>query len=222
MTILSMDEEKMLNRKKIIFISSSFVNLAKSFAEFHFEFDVFLILDRKFPFEYEDMENFYPFTFNYQKLFDRDTSKYFDNLSVFIDEFSPDLIICNNFSKLLPSSFVDFMKFRNSNIEIINIHHGDLREGNKFKGLNSDMKEFIENNEILSTLHKIEDGRMDEGEVLLYTEPTTFKELKDKNLIAKVSDIMNYRLRNVVLTFHERTKVLAPLYDVVCKLVYKK
>ncbi|NQZ85460.1 MAG: hypothetical protein HRU03_07110 [Nanoarchaeales archaeon] len=217
-----MDEERMLNRKKVIFLSSSFVNLAKSFAEYHFEFDVFLILDRKFPFEYEDMENFYPFTFNYQKLFDKDKNKYFDNLSVFIDEFRPDLIVTNNFSKLLPTSFVEFLKFRNKNIEIMNIHHGDLRQGDKYKGLNPDVKEFIEEHEILSTLHRIEDGKMDEGEVLRYTEATGFKELKQKNIISKVSDIMNYRLRNNVLTFHEKTKVLAPLYDVVCHLVYKE
>ena len=63
---------------------------------------------------------------------------------------------------------------------------------------------------------------MDEGEVLRYTEATGFKELKQKNIISKVSDIMNYRLRNNVLTFHEKTKVLAPLYDVVCHLVYKE
>lgn len=221
MIFLSMPEQNMLNRKKIVFVSSSFVNLAKSFAEYHFEFDVFLILDRKFPFEYEDMENFYPFTFNYQKLFDRDRNKYFDNLSVFIDEFNPDLIITNNFSKLLPKSFIDFMKFRNKNVEIINIHHGDLREGDKYKGLNSDMKEFLETSEILSTIHRIEDEKMDEGEVLRYTEATDFKELKHKNIISKTSEIMNYRLRNNVLTFHEKTKVLSPLYDVACHLVYK-
>ena len=47
--------EKMEKRKKIVFVSSSFVNLAKSFAEHYLEFDVFLVMDRKFPFDFEDI-----------------------------------------------------------------------------------------------------------------------------------------------------------------------
>jgi len=213
--------ENMLNRKKVVFVSSSFVNLAKEFAEHYFEFDVFLIFDRKFPFEFEDMENFYPFTFNYQKLYDRDKEKYFDNLSVFINEFDPDVIVTNNFNKVLPKSFIDFMKFRNSKIEIINVHHGDLRCGDEFKGLDADMKEFIQNQEIISTILKVEDEKMN-GEMLAFSEPTEFKELKLKKLVSKTSDIMNLRIRNVILTYHEKTKVLRTLYESICSLVYPK
>lgn len=204
----------MIKRKKIVFVSSSFVNLAKSFAEHYEEFDVFLVMDRKFPFDFEDMENFYSFTFNYEKLFEKDREKYFDNLSVFINEFEPDYIICNNFNKLLPKSFIDFMIFRNSKLEILNIHHGDLRDGDKFIGIEGFVKEFLVKEEFVSTIHLIEDEKMDSGKQLAYSEPTTFKELKNKKLISTTSEIMNFRLKNVVLTFHERTKVLRVLYEV--------
>lgn len=217
-----MSSERLLNRKKIVFVSSSFVNLARDFAEHFVEFDVFLILDRKFPFEFEDLDNFYPFSFDYQKLFNKDKVKYFDNLSVFIDEFRPDVVVFNNFTKLVPKSFVEFLKFRNSKIEILNVHHGDLRKGEDFVGLNADMKQFLTEEEIVTTIHKVEDERMDAGEQLAFTEPTNFKELKQKGLFNNKSDIMNLRLRNVALTFHERTKVMRVLYETVCKFVFKE
>lgn len=215
-----MDGRKLINRKKIVFVSSSFVNLARNFAEHYVEFDVFLILDRKFPFEFEDLDNFYPFTFNYEKLFDKDSEKYFDNLSVFINEFDPDVIAVNNFNKVIPNSFIDFMKFRNSKIKIVNVNHGDLRKGDEFKGLNSDMKEFLKDEEIISSIYMVNGEKVSDEDILVYSEATTFKELKQKNLISKTSDIMNFRLRNVVLTFHEKTKVLKPLYENVCKMVF--
>jgi len=215
-------EQKIKERKKIVFLSSSFVNLAKTFAEHYSEFDIFLILDRKFPFDFEDMENFYTLTFNYPKLFDKNKEKYFDNLSVFINEFEPDLIICNNFSKLLPKSFLDFMKFRNSKIEILNIHHGDLRDGENYKGLNGFVKEFLTKEEFISTIHLIENEKMDEGKQLAYSKPTDFKELKNKKLTQSTSDIMNLRLKNVILTYHERTKILKLLHNVVIKQLSEK
>ena len=220
MIIFSMD--KTLNRKKVVFVSSSFVNMAKEFAEAHFEFDVFLVNDRKFPFEYDDMENFYPFVFDEQKLFDRDKNKYFDSLSVFVNQFDPDVVVLNNFTKLLPKSFIDFLKFRNSKVEVVNIHHGDLRCGEEYIGLNADKKEFLQDSEIISTIHKVEDEKMDAGEVLGYSNPTTLKELKQKHLLTKTSDIMNFRLRNVALLYHERTKVMSLLHSILSDLVFGK
>ena len=198
----------MEKRKNIIFLSSSFVNIAKNFAENNKDYDVFLILDRKFPIEFEDMDNFYTYTFAQEKLFEKDKESYFDNLAVFIEEFKPDFIITNNFTKLLPKSFIEFMKFRNSKITIINIHHADLRENENYKGLSADIKQFLQDSEIITTIHKIEDEKMDEGEVLAISFPTTLKELKQKGLINKKEDILNLRLRNVIISYHERTKVL--------------
>jgi len=203
----------MSERKNILFLSSSFVNIAKIFAENNPNYDVFLVIDRKFPFEIEDLDNFYPFTFNQDKVFERNREKYFDNLAVFTNEFEPDLIITNNFSKLLPASFIDFAKFRNSKMSIINIHHGDLTVndtdgGMAYAGLNSDIKEFLSDEEIVTTFHLIEDAQMDTGEQLGFSHPTTLKELKQKSLVHKKEDILNLRLRNVILSYHERTKCL--------------
>lgn len=205
----------MQERKNIVFLSSSFVNLSKLLAINNKEFDIFLVLDRKFPLEFEDLDNFYSFIFANQKLYDKDKEKYFDNLGVFIEEFKPDIIITNNFTKLLPKSFVDFMKFRNSKLEIFNLHHADIRHNENFKGLNADIKQFLEEEQIITTIHKIENEKMDEGKQLAHSYPTTLKELKQKNLIHKKEDILNLRLRNVILSYHERTKVLNLLKKII-------
>ena len=203
-----------MERKNIIFLSSSYVNLAKLFAMNNNDYDVFLVLDRKFPqdFEDEELDNFYVYTFDKNKQFEKDKEKYFDNLSVFIEKFESNIIVCSNFSKLLSKSFIEFQKFRNSKIKIINVHHGDLRviENNKmkFEGLNSDIKQFLDEGKIVSTIHLIENEKMDQGKQLAYSYETSFKELKQKGFVHKKEDILNLRLHNVIKSYHERTKVL--------------
>jgi len=218
-------ETKEEKRKSIVFLSSSFVNLAKLFALSNRNCDVFLILDRKFPINIEDeeLDNFYSFTFDKGKVFERDKNVYFDNLAVYLEQFNPDVIICNNYTKLLPKNFIEFVKFRNSSIKILNIHHADLRikdeKGEmRFKGLNSDMKEMIDEGMIISTIHRIENEKMDEGEQLAFSHETTIKELKQKSILHNPQEILNYRLRNVVLSYHERTKVLKLLKKTIEKL----
>lgn len=208
-----MNEESEKQRKHIVFLSSLYVNLAKLFAENNKDFDVFLIIDRKFPFEIEDLDNFYTFTFDKKKIYEKDKERYFDNLAVMINKYDPDFIVCNNFSKLLPKSFIEFMNFRNPNIKILNLHHGDLRikddEGKmRFEGLQCDIKEFLDEAMIITTIHHIEDDGMDNGAKIAYSHETTLKELKQKAYAHKREDILNYRLRNVILSYHERTKVL--------------
>ncbi len=214
-----LNEQK--NRINVVFFSSSIVNLAKLYAENNSESDVFLIIDRKVPFNIEDdnLDNFYSYSFDKNKMYEKDRNAYFDNLGVFIERFSPDLIICNNFGKLIPMSFIEFMKFRNPKLNILNIHHGDLREKlsgkMKYEGLNSDMKELLFDEKIITTIHKIEDEGMDTGEHLAYSHETTLKELKQKGLINKKEEVLNLRLRNVILSYHERTKVLKLLRKVI-------
>ncbi len=217
-----MKEIKEEMRKKIVFLSSSFVNIAKLFALNHRNYDIFLILDRKFPFDIEDeeLDNFYSYVFDKNKMFDKDKDAYFDNLAVFMQQFDPNVIITNNYSKLITKSFIDFMKFRNSKIKILNIHHADLRIKNeknemRFSSLNADMKEMIDEGMIISTIHLIENEKMDEGKQLAFSHETTLKELKQKSIMHKTEDILNYRIRNVVLSYHERTKVLRLLGKVV-------
>lgn len=211
-------------RKSIVFLSSSFVNLAKLFAEKNPDFDIFLILDRRFPIEFEDLDNFYTFTFNKSKMYDKFKERYFDNLGVFVNNYEPDVIITNNYTKLLPQSFIDFMKFTNPKIQILNIHHADLRildEKNqmRFKGLSADIKQMLDEGMLISTIHKIEDKNIDNGEKLAYSYETTLKELKQKGLFQKKEDILNLRLRNVAISYHERTKVLNLLRKVIDKLI---
>lgn len=215
----------MQQQKNIVFLSSSFVNLAKIFAKKNREYDVFLILDRKFPFEMgdDDIDNFYSFIFEKSKLYEKDKKKYFDNLSVFIHDFEPDLIITNNFTKLLPKEFIDFFKFRNSKMKLINIHNADLRILNekekKYKGLYGDRKQFLDEEQIVSTIHHIKDEKMDEGEQIAYSKPTTLEELKLKKLVNNPNEILNLRIKNVIISYHERTKVLNLLRKVVKKLI---
>ena len=206
-----------MERKNIVFLSSSYVNLAHLFADKYKEYDIFLIADRKFPHEEMEMDNYYTYSFGNEKQFEKNKVKYFDSLAVYVEQFEPDFIITNNYTKLLPKSFIEFVKFRNKKTKIINLHHADLRKGNEFKGLNADIKEFLKTEEITTTLHLIEDEKMDEGKILDYTYPTTLKELKTKTLIHKKEDIINLRLRNVILSYHERTKVLKHLYNVLKK-----
>jgi len=207
------NNEEDIIRKNIVFLSSSFVNLGRLFAENNPEFDVFLILDRKFPFEIEDIDNFYTFTFDKNKIFEKNREKYFDNLALMINDYNPEFIITSNFTKLIPQSFIDFMKFRNNNLNILNIHHADLRiiENNlemKYVGLNAEIKQFLDEEQIITTIHLIDEEKMDSGKQIAYSHETTLKELKVKGLIHNKEDILNLRLRNVILSYHERTKVL--------------
>lgn len=202
-------------RKNVIFLSSSAINLAKIFAQNNTHYDVFLILDKRFPFSIEDetLDNFYSFTFDKKKIFEKDKERYFDNLALFLEDFSPDIIVCNNYYKLLPQSFIDFMKFRNSKLQIINIHHADLRikdenENRLYKGLQADIKEMIDEAMIISTIHTIDDAQMDEGNHIMYSYETTIKELKQKGIAKKKEDILNYSIRGRIISYHERTKVL--------------
>ena len=201
-------------RKNILFLSSSFVNLAKLLALNSKDYDVFLLLDRRFPFHIEDeeLDNFYVFTFDKHKLFEKDREKYFDNLGIYLMQFEPDMIITDNFTKILPKSFIDFIHFRFPKTPIINIHQGDLNciENGKmsFSGLNGDVKEILEKETMSSVIHYIEDEQIDTGEQIFTSHPTTLKELKQKGLLHKREEIINYRIRNVVRSYHLRTKVL--------------
>jgi len=209
-------------RKNIIFLSSSFVNLAKIFAEKYNNYNIFLILDRKFPIEFEDLDNFYPIYFNKNKLFEKDKIRYFDNLALYINNFEPDIIITNNYTKLLPKTFIDFFKIQNKNLKIINIHHADLRiktkNKMKYQGLSADIKQMLYESKIISTIHLIENEEMDKGKQIKYSHETSLKELKQKGYIHKKEDILNLRLRNVILSYHERTKILKILKKVIEKL----
>ncbi len=207
-----------MKRKVIVFLSSSLVNIAKLFAMNNREYDVVLILDRKFPFDIEDeeLDNFTSLIFDKKKLFEKNKEQFFDTLGAYCDEFEPDFIITSNFTKLLPKSFLDFMKFRNKNIKFINIHHGDLDQKNeknemKYSGLKGFIKEFLEKEQLTTTLHLIENEKMDEGEILAKSFPTTLKDLKQKHFFHHKEDILSLRLKNVALSYHERTKVLKPL-----------
>lgn len=215
------EEVKNNKRKHIVFLSSSYVNLAKMFAKEYSNFDVFLILDRKFPFEIEDLDNFYTYTFDKSKMYEKDKERYFDNLGIYVNEFEPDLIIANNYTKLIPKSFMEFFKFTRPHVKLLNIHHADLRieeEGDmKFKGLNADIKELLDEAMIITTIHRITDGSMDTGERLAFSHETTLKELKTKNLLHKPEDMLNFRTRNLVRSYHERTKVLHLLHKIVEK-----
>ena len=158
---------------------------------------------------------FYTYTFANQKLFERNPQQYFDNLSVFIEKFEPDFIITNNFTKLLPKSFIEFGKFRNPSLKIINIHNAHLKKGEDVRGMNPDIKEFLKYREITSALHLVEDERMDEGKILATSHPTTLKELKRKKFIHNTEEILTPRIRNVILNYHERTKVLNLLHKTI-------
>lgn len=212
-------------RKHVVFLSSSVVNLAKLLALNTKEYDVFLILDRRIPFDIEDeeLDNFYLFTFNKNKVFENNREKYFDNLGIYLTQFEPDIIVTNNFTKIIPQSFIDFVKFKFSNAHIINIHHGDLSifENNemKYSGMQGGLRELVDLQTLTTTIHEIEDEGVDTGKQHLVSYPTSIKELRQKHLLNKNEDLINYRIRNVVKSYHERTKVLNNLLKVLKELL---
>ena len=195
-----------MDSKKIVFLSSSYVNLAKLFALNNREYDVFLIFDRKFPqdFEDEELDNFYTFTFDRGKLFEKDPKAYFDNLGLFVNEFNPDFVVCSNFVKDLPQEFLEFLKFRNGKVKVLDVHHGDMKVHD-----NADVRELLDELRIVS--HLSEYGKNETTD----SHETNLKELKQKGLLHKAEDVLNLRLRNVVLSYHERTKVLSVLKKVI-------
>jgi hypothetical protein len=199
-----MQEEKA--SKRIVFLTSSYVNLAKIFAINNRDYDVFLVFDRKFPQDFEDdeLDNFYPFIFDNMKLFEKDEKAYFDNLALFVSEFEPDFLVCSNFRKELSGEFLEFMRFRNKNIKILDVHHGNLKITD-----NSDVRELLDELRIRSHISRYG------GEVLMDSHETKIKELKQKGLLHKAEEVLNLRLRNVVLSYHERTKVLSTLKKVI-------
>lgn len=217
-----MGEDK--SRKRVVFLSSSYVNIAKFFAMKNRDYDVFLILDRKFPFELQDLDNFYTYIFDKNKVFEKDKKRYFDNLMVFLNDYEPDIIITNNFTKLLNKDFIEFFKFTNPDTSIINIHHGDLRvkdnkSGMLYSGLNSEIRQFLDEGKLVSTLHYIKDDGMDNGDQIAYSYETTLKELKQKGFLKVKEEIINYRVKSVVISYHERTKLLSLLSKTVRNLI---
>jgi hypothetical protein len=210
--------------KRIIFLSSSLVNLAQIFAKEHPEYLVFLIHDRAFPFTYDELENFHSFAFSKQRLYERNPQQYFDELGIYVTDFSPSLVITNNYTKLLPMSFIEFLHFRLPEVTLINIHHGDLSVTDKngkmaFSGMYGSIRQLLDEARLVSTIHKIEDQGMDTGTHLKLSHPTTLKELKQKQFIHQREDLINLRTKNQVISFHERTKVLRPLQQVVKEIL---
>jgi folate-dependent phosphoribosylglycinamide formyltransferase PurN len=215
----------MEQKGNVVFLSSSFINLAYLFAEKNPQIDVFLILDRKLPTNREDenLENFYSFTYDKNKIFEKDKEKYFDGLSIFIQNFDPNIIISSNYSKLIPNSFIEFLKFRNNKIKLINIHHADLsiRKNNQilYSGLKGMEKQFLLENKIVSSIHFIENEKMDEGKIIKKSHPSDLKEFKKKGFITSKEDILNYRIKNVIIAYHERNKILNMLSKIINELI---
>jgi methionyl-tRNA formyltransferase len=145
---------------------------------------------------------------------------------MYLNEFEPDIVICNNFTKLLPQTFIDFLKFTNPKIKIINIHHADLRIKTDagalaYQGLTGEVKEILEEQQVITTIHYIEDDRMDEGKQLHHSKPTTITEMKQKGFLHDKEEVINFRVKNVITQYHERTKVLTPLSKIVNELLKK-
>ncbi len=189
--------------KRVLFLSSSFVNLSRIFSEKNPNITTLLILDRKFPFDADDRENLLVSTFPYEKLFDKSPKQYFDNLAVFVSSLEPDVIILNNFSKEINKEFIDFMKFRNPKIQIILIKHADGKE-------NSEIRELLDDEELKSYVID-----MISGKELVEIHPTTIKQLKEASLIHDKEEIISLRIKNVVLSYHERTKILKGLSNII-------
>lgn len=211
----------------IVFLSSSATNIAYEFARKSPELEVFLVLDRKIPLDVEEemLGNYYVHFFDKDKIYSKNKDQYFDILAMQLLEYEPDLIICSNYYKLLPQSFIDFVNFRNSLTKIINIHHADLREVDEktqemlYTGLNAWKKEFKDTNSFLSTIHYIEDYKMDEGEHIAYSQPTTFEEVQEIGLIQSFEELESLRVSNVLLHYHEQSKVVEILVDVVKEIL---
>lgn len=206
---------QILYKKTIVFLSSKATNLAYDVAQQCPEYEVFLIMDKKIPLdiEQENLGNFYIHFFDKEKIFFKNKEKYFDLLAMYLLDFEPDLIICSNYLKLLSQGFIDFVNFRNSQTQIVNVHHGDLRnlddsKDMKFKGIDGWKKQFIELEEFCSTIHLIENKEMDTGKQLAYSQITTFDEVKDLELIKNIKELESFRVSNVILHYHEQSKVL--------------
>ena len=223
-----MEDEK--KRKHIIFLSSSYVNLAKLFATINRDYDIFLILDRKFPQEIEnsDLDNFYIFNFDKNKLYEKNKNSYFQTLGIFLLEYEPDIIITSNFNKILPESFIEFIKFTNNKTKIVNIQNSDLRildenNNSRFMEMNGHIKQFIDEGMIISTIFLIENEQDNKylGKILGYSYETTFKELKKKQLIKDKIEILNLRICNSILNYHFRTKILKLLNKIIKELLNK-
>ena len=179
-------------------------------------------MDRKIPIDQEQeyLGNFYTHVFDKEKIFQKNKEKYFDLLAMYLLDFEPDLIVCSNYSKLLSQSFIDFVNFRNSQTQIINIHHGDLRiidehKNMKFKGLKGWVNEFNETNQFSTTIHHIENDQMDNGKQIEHSLPTYIEELQEIGLLKTKKELENLRVCNVVLHYHEQSKVLELLVKII-------
>ncbi len=217
----------LLYKKTIVFLSSKASNLAYDTAKQCPEYEVFLIMDKKIPLdvEEENLGNFYIHFFDKEKIFFKNKEKYFDLLAMYLLDFEPDLIVCSNYLKLLSQEFIDFVNFRNSQTQIINIHHGDLRvldenDEMKFVGMYGWRKQFEEVQHFCSTIHLIEDKRMDTGKQLTYSQNTSFDEVKNLELIKNIEELKSFRISNVILHYHEQSKVLEILIEEIKNLLH--
>lgn len=210
----------------IVFLSSSLTNLAYETSKKFPNIEFFLILDRKIPIDTGEtlLDNFDIQYFDKDKIYEKNKDQYFDALAMQLLDFEPDLIICSNYYKLLPKSFIDFVNFRNSSAQIINIHHADLRINNelnemKYSGLQAWKKQFREEKLFLTTIHIIEDEYIDTGKQICYSEPTTLKELQNLDLVSQISEIKSLRVCNVILHYHEQSKVLNLLCETIKRIL---
>lgn len=207
-----------MQKPVIVFLSSTATNMAFEVAKQCPKYEIFLILDRKIPLDIEEemLGNFYVQYFDKDKIYDKNKDQYFDILAMQLLDYEPDLIVCSNYYKLLPQSFIEFVNFRNSLTKIINIHHGDLRildENNtmKYSGLHAWKRQFNDEHTFLTTIHYIESEEMDMGEHIAYSDTTTFEELHDLELISSLNELKSLRVCNVILHYHEQSKVLEVL-----------
>lgn len=218
---------KEFQKPVIVFLSSSATNLAFEVARSCPEFEIFLLLDRKIPLDVEEemLGNFYVHYFDKDKIYDKNKIQYFDILAMQLLNYEPDLIICSNYYKLLPRSFIEFVNFRNSLTKIINIHHADLRvidektQSMKYIGLHAWKREFEETKEFSSTIHYIENEEMDTGEHIAYSNKTTFEELKNLELLNSLEELKSLRVCNVIIHYHEQSKVLHIITEELKKII---
>ena len=218
---------KEFQKPVIVFLSSSATNVAFEVARSCPEFEVFLILDRKIPLDVEEemLGNFYIQYFDKDKIYDKNKAQYFDILAMQLLDYEPDLIVCSNYYKLLPQSFIEFVNFRNSLTKIVNIHHADLRiideqtQKMKYTGLHAWKREFRDSQEFSSTIHYIENEEMDTGEQINYSSKTTFKELQELELLTSLSELESLRVCNVIIHYHEQSKVLHIIVEEIKKII---
>ncbi|MFT4244509.1 MAG: formyltransferase family protein [Candidatus Woesearchaeota archaeon] len=218
---------KEFQKPVIVFLSSSATNIAFEVARSCPEFEVFLILDRKIPLDVEEemLGNFYVHYFDKDKIYDKNKTQYFDILAMQLLDYEPDLIVCSNYYKLLPQTFIEFVNFRNSLTKIVNIHHADLRiiddqtQEMKYTGLHAWKREFKDTQEFLSTIHYVENEEMDTGEHITYSSKTTFKELEELKLLTSLDELENLRVCNVIIHYHEQSKVLHIIVEEIKKII---